>query len=95
MINNIKNGTRKKYKTNLGQIADSTPTSRSSTGVKGVYKIWYRNKYQARIQVNGKEIILITTYDFDEACEVRKEAEEKYYQSIVDKAKENGDFHIK
>jgi len=93
MVNLVINAdTKRKYGTALGTIADSKPTSRSSTGVRGVYKVWYKDLYQARIQINGKEIILITTPDFEEAVNVRKEAEETYYKPIVDRAINNGDF---
>ena len=84
--------TRNKYNTTLGEIAVSRPHSNSSTGVKGVYRVWNSDYYQARISINKQEIILINTKDFNEAVRVRKEAEEEYYKSIIDEAIKNGDF---
>ncbi len=84
--------TRNKYNTTLGEIAVSRPRSNSSTGIKGVYRVWNRNYYQARISINKQEIILISTKDFNEAVRVRKEAEEEYYKPIIDEAIKNGDF---
>ena len=53
----------------------STPTSRSSTGVVGVY-LMHNGSYQARFCYNKKEVILLCTFDFEEACDARRKAEE-------------------
>ena len=90
-MRNKTKGTFKKYGTWLGLIAELNPTARSSTGIRGVYRMW-DGSYQARINVDKKEIILICTKDLDKAIKARKEGEEKYYKPIIDLAKENGDF---
>ena len=57
-------------------------TIRSKTGVPGVYKSGGRNAgdmYQARINVDGKEIYLGSSKDVTKCIAMRKEAEERYY----------------
>lgn len=57
-------------------------TSRSKTGVPGVYLSGGRKDsmvYQARISVDKKEIYLGASRDFEKVVALRKEAEAKYY----------------
>lgn len=84
--------TRKKYNTNLGSINEELCTSRNkSTGYRGVYKL-INGKYQARININKKEVILINTNNLYEAIAIRKRAEYMFYKPIVSNAIKNGDF---
>ena len=90
----IQKDTRKKYNTILGSINEELCTSRNkSTGHRGVYRL-VNGKYQARINIDGKEVTLINTWSLYEAISVRKNAERKYYHPLVSKAIKNGDFKI-
>ena len=92
MRNKLKNLTRKKYLTNLGTINEEMATSRNkSTGYRGVYRL-RGGTYQARINIDRKEVILINTNSLYEAIKARTDAENKYYKPIVSKAIQNGDF---
>ena len=53
--------------------------SNNTTGVAGVSFLKYRNKYRARIMVNNRMIYLGSFDTIEEAKEVRKEAEIKYF----------------
>ncbi len=54
----------------------TTPTSRSKTGVRGVFK--RRGLYVATINVNKKQIYLGGYKTLEEATKARRKAEEKY-----------------
>ena len=84
-----------KYGTSLYLIIADWVHPRSKTGIRGVYPIHgVPGAYNSRISINGKEIILLCTHDFDKAVKARKEAEEMYYKPIIDKAIANGDIII-
>lgn len=51
--------------------------SNNTSGVKGVSK--RRNKWRARITVEGKTLALGTYEEFDDAVKAREEAERKYF----------------
>ena len=61
-------------------------TSRSKTGVPGVYLSGGRkvgDTYQARISVDKKEIYLGASRDLAKVVALRKEAEAKYYGIVT------------
>ena len=78
-------------------LASTTPTSRSKTGVRGVYLTGGNPKkgrfyFQARVTVPGthKEIVVYNGRDFKKACAARKKAEQIYYQPVIEEAKKMG-----
>lgn len=75
--------------TNLGALVNQEPTSRSSTGVKGVYRM-PGGVFEARVTVEHKERILYRGTDFALACRAREMGVEEYYRPIIEKAKEIG-----
>lgn len=89
--NNVYQNLYEKYGTNLSAISKKEATPRSSTGVRGVYRMW-DGSYQARIQMNRKEVILLCTKVFEDAVKARKDAEKEIYDPIVELAIKNGDF---
>ena len=62
----------------------------NSSGIEGVY--WKKQKevYEAVIKVNGKSVYLGRSKDYDEACKIRKQGEEKYYKPMMDKIEKDG-----
>lgn len=88
----LRKKTFKKYGTYLGQIAESEPTIRTKTGIRGVYKTGGPGRYQARITVNKKEIYLGSSTSLDDAIAMRKNAEKEYYEPIIKDAIKAGDF---
>lgn len=92
MRNKLNCKTRKKYQTNLGTIIEDQASSRNkSTGYRGVYRL-RGGTYQARININKKEVTLINTHSLYEAIRVRKKAENSYYKPLVSLAILKGDF---
>lgn len=89
-----KQGIRKAFNGNIRYKANDQPTSRSKTGVKGVYRTGgggkYRDYYQARITVDGKEKLLYSGKSMVDAIIARKAAEEKYYAPLIKEAIEKG-----
>lgn len=61
------------HQNNMNMPIKSTNTS----GYTGIRK--RKNKYQARITINGKEVSLGCYDNFDDAVKARKKAEEKYF----------------
>lgn len=51
----------------------------NTSGVKGVAWVKRLNKWQVNIQINKRSIYLGVYSDFEEAVEIRKKAEEKYF----------------
>lgn len=60
---------------------------KNTSGVSGVNWHNQNDKWQVRIGYKGKEIYLGTYDNFDEAVEVRKEAEKKYFGKYAYKNK--------
>ena len=60
-----------------------TVSQLSSTGVKGVYK--EKNKYRTEITIKGKKLYLGTYDTLEKAKQVRLQAEQKYYDPIIEK----------
>lgn len=56
--------------------------SNSTTGYKGISIDKRRNKYRAYIKVNGKQISLGYYEKIEDAIEVRKEGELKYFNYV-------------
>lgn len=73
--------------TNIVLLTSEKPTSRSKSGVRGVF--WHngKNKWRASICVQGKTHELGMFANIKEAIKARKDAEKKYVQPIVDEWK--------
>lgn len=89
-----KKGYTQAFKIVLGKLICDKPTSRSKTGVRGVYRTGAPGYYQARITIGGKEEILYCGKNFNKACKIRKEAEQKYYTPIINEAIKNGYLEV-
>ena len=69
--------------TNLPKIKSDKPPKNNRLGIKGVTQT--RNgTYQARIMFQGEYHHLGTFHLLEDAMQARKEAEEKYFQPIID-----------
>lgn len=73
---------------NLREVSRSLNTllsakCNSNTGRKGVSYLKDKNRYTAKIQIDGKSITLGYTKDFMEAVKLREEAEKKYIQELM------------
>lgn len=64
----------------------------NKTGVKGVYERVHGDHvyYQARIGINKKVIVLGNFKTIEEAAKVRRKAEIKYHEPILEKEKQKG-----
>ena len=73
-----------KHGTNTGRIKDNSIQRNNTSGVRGVS--WHKKagKWSVRIHVAGKAISLGYTSDLEEAKQIRKEAEEKYFNPLLD-----------
>ena len=73
-----------KHGTNTGRIKDNSIPRNNTSGVRGVS--WHKKagKWAVRIHVAGKAISLGYTSDLEEAKQIRKEAEEKYFKPLLD-----------
>ena len=70
--------------TQLTKLANMQPTAANTSGVRGV--IWNKRtqKWRAMIVFQRKSYYLGEYREFSDAVKARKEAEEKYYQPILD-----------
>lgn len=66
----------REYGSRPGVNKITTPTSRSTTGVRGVYK--KRGLYEVTINIHKKQTYLGRYKTLEEAVKVRRKAEEKY-----------------
>lgn len=80
-----------KYHTNLEVIRNQKMQPNNTSGVKGVGYHKGRNEWRARVQVNGKELTKWFK-NKEDAIEWRKQAENKYYKPMIDKAIKAGDL---
>ena len=73
--------------TNLSQIACNTIAQNNTSGIRGVS--WHKGlqKWQARITIKGKTVSLGYYNNIEDAAAARKEAEEKYFDPILEKHK--------
>lgn len=90
-----KKGILQAFKSSPNAMANTKATSRSKTGVKGVYLTGpQRGKpcYQARITIPGehREKVVYNGHDFKKACKARKQAERIYYEPIIKEARKQG-----
>ena len=80
-----------KYHTNLEVIRNQKMQPNNTSGVKGVGYHKGRNEWRARVQVNGKELTKWFK-NKEDAIEWRKQAEDKYYKPMIDRAIKAGDL---
>lgn len=80
-----------RYHTNLEVIRNQKMQPNNTSGVKGVGYHKGRNEWRARVQVNGKELTKWFK-NKEDAIEWRKQAEDKYYKPMIDKAIKAGDL---
>lgn len=59
-------------------LKTTKPTTRSTTGVRGVYYRKNRGVYQAFINVDKKQVYLGSSKNFDKAVKMRRDAEREY-----------------
>lgn len=59
-------------------LKTTKPTTKSSTGVRGVYYRKNRGVYQAFINVDKKQVYLGSSRNFDEVVKMRRDAEREY-----------------
>lgn len=69
--------------TNVGFIRSTKPTSRSTTGVKGVFFTKSTGRYTAHIRFQGKWYYLVSSKDMSVCVAARKEAEENIYGEFL------------
>jgi hypothetical protein len=74
--------------TNQQNQMNASKSKNNTSGVQGVH--WHKasEKWRAQIRLNKKQITLGYFKDFDEACQVRKDAEIKYYGEYRNKDNE-------
>lgn len=68
-----------KWATSVEQIRNQRTRSNSKTGYKGVNLVKRRDKYHARIGINGKNISLGYFDSIEDAANARKDGELKYW----------------
>ena len=83
-----------KYHTNLGVIANQKMQPNNTSGVKGVDYHKSRKEWRGRVKSGGREITRWFK-NKEDAIAWRKQAEEDYYQPIIDTAKKAGDLKDK
>lgn len=74
-------GASKKFMDSIrdpGSRKSTKPTTRSTTGARGVYFNKKKGTYTAVINVNKKQLYLGSSKDFDKAVALRKDAEKEY-----------------
>lgn len=85
--------TDKKYNTNLSLLKNPDIKFKNNTsGYRGISWCKARNKWEAYISVHCKRKRLGRFDDIKEAIEARKNAEKKYFDPIIELAKEKGDI---
>lgn len=85
----IKARVSKLYKgTDINKISAEKPTSRSTTGIRGVSYSTRRGKYRANIGFRGQKFELGWFDTIEEAAAARKTAEERLYKPLIAEWKE-------
>ena len=74
--------------TMVTQISIKHANGNSLTGIRGVCVV--RGKYRATLTFKGETHYLGCFIDIGDAIKARKEAEEKYFKPVIDKAKKEG-----
>jgi len=74
--------------TRIGNIATNKLWSTNTTGIRGVSYYPQRGKYVAQIVYQGKTKYLGSYKTLEDASKARKEAEEKYFQPIIEEYEE-------
>ncbi len=77
----------RKYGVDPHLLMNMKPTARNKTGVRGVCFIERIGKYRVDIGVGGRNLYCGCYSDFQEAIDVRKEAERVYFRPVVEKYK--------
>lgn len=75
------------FNTNFQVITQDKPPRNNSSGVKGVSWNKSKNAWQAYIGLHGNRIHLGRYNNFDDAVKARKNAEEKYYDPLIEQLK--------
>jgi hypothetical protein len=77
------------YNTNFQVITQDKPPINNTSGVKGVS--WNKEKeaWDAYIGIHRKRIRLGRYTNFEDAVKARKQAEEEYYQPLIEELKSN------
>ena len=77
------------YNTNFQVITQDKPPVNNTSGVKGVS--WNKEKeaWDAYINIHGKRIRLGRYARFEDAVKARKQAEEEYFQPLIEELKGN------
>lgn len=75
--------TNRKFKTNFGSIQCELPKNNTS-GCKGVAWNKCHEKWEAYLHLHRKKIRLGYFTDLEDAITARKEAEEKYFQPLLE-----------
>jgi hypothetical protein len=60
------------------KLRTTKPTSKSTTGVRGVYFQKSKGRYVAMINVDKKQVYLGSSKNFDKAVKMRRDAEREY-----------------
>ena len=88
----IKSREPKLYKgTDINKISTVAPTSRSSTGIRGVSYSTRRGKYRANIGFRGQKFELGYFDTIEEAAKARKAAEERLYKPLREEWRDNNE----
>jgi hypothetical protein len=88
IINQVKAVEKSLYKGTKPCMLTSKIKSTNSSGYKGVAFDKRRTKWRARITFQKREIHLGYYENVEDAVKARKEAEEKYFQPIIEEFKE-------
>lgn len=71
--------------TNTAKIKSKKPQKNSASGVRGVSWNSKEKLWIAQMGFKGKKIYLGCSKDFEKACQLRKEGEEKYFKPVIEK----------
>ena len=74
--------------TKIGIISNNKLNSNNTSGIKGVYYVKSRNKWNASIGFRGKTIHLGQFKNKEDAIEARKKAELKYFKPLIEEYNE-------
>ncbi len=69
--------------TKLGNLSGK-PTRQNTSGVRGVTRVKKNGRWEAHIKVRGRKVNLGTYGTIEEAAEARREAEQEYFDPILE-----------